>query len=105
MDKLKLSKKIEINGELKTEIEYDLENLTGDAIENTVKSLQKSGYVPAVQEIDTMMQAYLFAEAAGLDYMDIKRLSAKDFLRATGKVRDFFLSDVEDSPQENTSEQ
>ncbi|HHW03413.1 MAG TPA: phage tail assembly protein [Thermoanaerobacterales bacterium] len=105
MPELKLSKPVEIDGEKKDVIIYDLENLQGNAIENAIKSMQKQGYVPTVQELDPILHAHIFAEAAGLDYLDIKKLSAKDYLKAVSAVRDFFLSESEDSPQENTSAQ
>jgi hypothetical protein len=105
LKKIKLSKPIEIDGELKNVIEYDLESLTGNVVENAMKSLQKKGYVPTVQELDPVMHGHIFAEAAGLDYEDIKRLSAKDYLKAVSAVRDFFLEDSEDSQPESISEQ
>jgi hypothetical protein len=105
VSKLKLSKPIDIDGELKSKIDYDLEELTGDAVENAMKSLQKKGYVPTVQELDPLLHGHIFAEAAGLDYEDIKRLSAKDYLKAVSAVRDFFLEDSEDSQPESISEQ
>lgn len=104
MEKLKLSKPVNIDGEEKEVIEYNLEDLKGDVIENSMKNLQKTGYVPTVQELDPILHANIFAEAAGVDYLDVKRFSAKDYMKAVGLVRDFFLSDSEDSQQENTSE-
>lgn len=101
---LKLTKHVEIDGETKNSIEYDLESLRGDAIENAVKAMQKEGYVPTVQELDPVLHAHIFAEAAGIDYLDVKRFSAKDYLKAVSAVRDFFLNDSEDSLPENTSE-
>lgn len=101
MSILKLSKETDINGEKVKEIEYNFEDLRGDAVETAVKALQKEGYVPTVQEVDPLLQTHLFAQAAGLDYTDIKRLSAKDFLKAGGKVRDFFLEESEDLQQKN----
>ncbi|WP_326514784.1 phage tail assembly protein [Clostridium intestinale] len=105
MSILKLGKPVEINGEVVNEITYDLEELSGGAVENAMKALQKKGYVPTVQELDPIMQAHIFAEASGLDYEDIKRLKYKDYMRATGCVRDFFMVDSVDSQQKNTSEQ
>jgi hypothetical protein len=57
-----------------------------------------------VQELDPVLHAHIFAEAAGIDYEDVKRLGAKDYMKAVGLVRDFFLSDSEVSQQENISE-
>lgn len=105
MSVLKLSKPVLIDGEEKKEIPYDFEELNGGVIENAMKSMQKKSYVPTVQELDPVLQAHIFAEAAGIDYEDVKRLKAKDYMKATGLVRDFFLTDSEDSSQENTSEQ
>jgi len=105
MSVLKLVRPIEIDGEKRECIEYDLEELSGNIIESAMKAMQKSGYVPTVQELDPILHAYIFAEAAGIDYEDVKRLKAKDYMKAVTLVRDFFLSDSEDSQQENTSEQ
>lgn len=102
---LKLSKPVDIDGELKKEIEYDFDNLTGESVENAIRSMSKMGYVPSVQEVDTILNCHLFSEAAGIDYLDVKRFSAKDYLKAAGEARNFFLAESEDLPQENTSEQ
>lgn len=105
MAELKLVKPIEIDGVTKSVIEYDLDNLKGDAIENAVKRMQKDGYVPMVQEFDAVLHAHIFAEAAGIDYTDVRRFSAKDYFKAVSAVRDFFLNDSAASPQESTSGQ
>ena len=42
-------------------------------------------------ELDTPFHAQLFAIASGLDYTDIQRLSMKDYVKATGIIRDFFM--------------
>lgn len=103
--KFNLSKPVLIDGEEKKELEYDFEELKGDVIENSIKNLQKSGYIPTVQELDPILHANIFAEACGIDYLDVKRFSAKDYMKAVSLVRDFFLSDSEESSQENSSEQ
>lgn len=99
MSKIQLSKEIEINGEKVNEIEYDLESLTGKNVQDSLKELQKTGYVPTVQELDGVFHSYLFAAASGLDPSDISRLSMKDYIKATGVVRDFFVKDTVDSQQ------
>ncbi|MHC1683684.1 MAG: phage tail assembly protein [Clostridiaceae bacterium] len=104
MNKLKLNKPVDIDGVSKTQIDYDLEDLSGRVIENAMKAMQKDGYVPTVQEVDPILHAHIFAEAAGIDYEDVKRFNVKDFQKAVGIVRDFFLSSSEDSSQENISE-
>lgn len=102
MSVLNLSKVVSVNGEEIKQITYDFEDLKGDSIENAVKSMQKQGYVSTVQELDPILHAHIFAEASGLDYLDIKSLSAKDYLKCVSAVRDFLLTDSEDSQQETT---
>lgn len=102
---LRLTKPAQIDGEEKTKIEYNFDDLKGDAVENSIKELQKKGYVPAVQEVDTLLYVNLFAQAANLDYEDIKRLNAKDFMKAASVTRDFFLEGSVDSQTQNTLEQ
>ncbi|KMT23009.1 hypothetical protein [Clostridium cylindrosporum] len=104
MSVLKLSKVVSINGEEVKEIDYDFDDLKGDSIENAVKAMQKQGYVSTVQELDPILHAHIFAEASGLDYLDIKSLPAKDYLKCVSAVRDFLLTDSEVSQQENISE-
>ncbi|MBV4427183.1 hypothetical protein [Clostridium tyrobutyricum] len=105
MSTLKLSKPAQIDGEEKTEIQYDFDELKGNSVENAIKELQKKGYVPAVQEVDTLLYANLFAQAANLDYEDIKRLNAKDFMKTASVTRDFFLAGSADFQDQNTLEQ
>ncbi|WP_058953160.1 hypothetical protein [Clostridium tyrobutyricum] len=105
MSTLKLFKPAQIDGEEKTEIQYDFDELKGDSVENAIKELQKKGYVPAVQEVDTLLYVNLFAQAANLDYEDIKRFNAKDFMKAASVTRDFFLAGSVDSQVQNTLEQ
>lgn len=102
MSKLVLSKEYELNGAMVKEIEYNLDNLTGDTIENAFKTMQKVGYVPTVQELDAILHAHIFAEAANIDYLDIKRLPMKDYLKATGEVRNFFFADLVASQQQSS---
>lgn len=90
---LKLKKPTEVNGETVSEIPYDLESLTGDDLANAIKMLAKHNIVVQVTEIDTNYHAAIFAIASGLDYVDIKRLGAKDYMKACNTVRDFFLEE------------
>ena len=81
MEVLKLKKPIKIDGEERTEIEYDLESLTGADIQQATREL--SNY-----------HAAIFAKASGLMFEDLNRFSAKDYTKATTLVRDFFLTDM-----------
>jgi len=93
MEKLILKKPVNINGELTEEIEYDLENLTGQDIQQIVRDLNKRSIVIGAVELDVNYHAALFAQAAGLSFDDISNLSVKDYNEATVRVRNFFLAD------------
>lgn len=86
-----LKKPVEINGEMTSEIPYDLESLTGNDISEAIKMLAKYGIVVVMTETDQNYHAAIFAISAGLDFADIQKLSAKDYNKACNIVRDFFL--------------
>lgn len=91
-NRLILSKSIMIDGEEKKYIDYNTDNLTGGSVEKAIQELQKRQMVVITPELDTPFHAQLFAIASGLDYTDIQRLSMKDHVKATGIIRDFFIS-------------
>lgn len=88
---LVLKKPVEINGELTKEIHYDLESLTGNDISDAIKMLAKQNIVVVMSETDQNFHSAIFAIASGLDFADVKNLSAKDFNKACNLVRNFFL--------------
>lgn len=90
---LVLKRPVEINGEMTSEIQYDLESLTGNDISEAIKMLAKNNIVVVMTETDTNYHAAIFAIASGLDLADIKRLGAKDYSKACNIVRDFFLEE------------
>ena len=94
---LKLKKPIEIDGEKKTAIEYDLDDLTGNDIERANNELAKKGVMVGMVETDQRYHAMLFSMAARIMYEDMNRLSAKDYHRATTEVRNFFLESEDTS--------
>ena len=95
MAELKLKKPIKIDGEEKTVIEYDFEELTGNDCQQATKELQKAGIaVIGAVELDTNYHAALFAAASGISFADMSRLSFSDYTKATTLVRDFFLADM-----------
>lgn len=96
MAELKLKKPVMIDGEEKTEIEYDLEALTGNDIQKASIELTNKGIMTTTIELDSNYHAALFAKAAGLMFEDMNRLSAKDYTKATTLVRNFFLADLEE---------
>ena len=92
---LKLKKPLMVDGEEKTEIEYDLEALTGNDVQQASIELTKRGIMATTIELDSNYHAALFAKASGLMFEDMNRLSAKDYANATNEVRNFFLADLE----------
>lgn len=96
MDVLKLKKPVKINGDETTEISYDLESLTGKEVSQATKELQSRGMIIGTVELDTNYHAALFAIAAGISLEDMERFSLSDYTKATTKVRNFFLADLEE---------
>lgn len=96
MAKLTLKKPIMIDGVERTEIEYDLDALTGEDIQQATKEMNKSGSVPTTIELDANYHAAIFAMAAGISFEDVKRFSARDYAKCSSLVRDFFLVDTEE---------
>lgn len=91
MEKLTLTKSAVINGETVTEIEYDLDGLTGADISAAVRSLKAIGEQVGTLELDPDYHAALFAQAAGISMEEVKALPAKDYTKAATTARNFFL--------------
>lgn len=94
MASLKLKKPVMIDGAEKTEIEYDLDALTGEDVQQATKELSKAGIMVTTIELDSNYHAAIFAKASGIAFEDMNRFSAKDYAKATTLVRDFFLADM-----------
>ena len=97
MEVLKLKTPVLIDGKEKTEIEYNLEALTGADVQLATKELQEAGVMVTTLEFDANYHAAIFAKAAGIAYADMSRFSLKDYTKATTKVRNFFLADLEEA--------
>lgn len=97
--KMILTKPLLIDDVELKEIEYDFDNLGVDAVDQAVKTLRKGGHIIGMQETDMDLHALLFAKSSGLDITELKRMSAKDYLRAGRLVRDFFFLDSEDGSE------
>lgn len=97
----KLTKPIKIDGEERTELEYDFDNLTGEDLQNATKDLARNGMTVTVTELDTNYHAAIFAKSADIAFEDMKRLSAKDYSKCTSMVRDFFLADTAEPSQQD----
>lgn len=92
MENLKLTRPVMIDGAAFTNLEYDFDNLEATAVEQAIKSLKRSQHIIMAQETDPLLHAAIFAQAAGIDLTDMQRLSAKDYLEAGRRVRDFSSS-------------
>lgn len=102
METLNLKKPLLINGEEIKKIEYDLDEVTGENLENAFKEVTKSGYIlNGSYELDPVVGAHIFAECAGIDYTDVKRFSLSDYNRAASLVRNFFIEGLGGDQEEN----
>lgn len=90
---LKLKTPIQINGEMTSEISYDLEGLTGEDVQHAIRELTKRNIQVLVAEVDNNYHAMLFSIASGLAFEDLKRLKLKDYTNMCSVVRNFFLSE------------
>jgi len=102
---IKLPANFKIDGTIVKVLNYNLDDLQGDAVENATRALTATGYVVQVADLDTQLHASLFAEAAGVTFEDIKRLPMKTYMKTARITRDFLLNDSEESQKENTSEE
>lgn len=103
METLKLRKPVMIDGEKKTEITYDLDALTGQQLETAVRDVGRAGVQVGAIELDPCYHMAVFAQAAGIAYEDVKRMGARDCREAIAKVRSFFVSDMEEPSEPDTS--
>lgn len=89
----KLTKSVDIDGEKKETLDYDFDNLTGKDINDMFGELAKSKHaMVGPYEMDPVVCAAAFAKAAQIDFMDLTRFSAKDYVRASNLGRNFFIS-------------
>lgn len=92
---LTLKKPVQIDGEEVKEIKYDFDSLTGNDVDAVFKIARKNGYmVTGAYEMDPVLGAYMFAQAAGIDYTDLLRMSASDFNKAGTLGRNFFMQSL-----------
>ena len=103
METLKLRKPVMIDGEKKAELTYDLDALTGQQLETAVRDVGRSGIQVGAIELDPCYHMAGFAQAAGIAYEDVKRMGARDCREAIAKVRSFFVSDMEEPSEPDTS--
>lgn len=103
MEVLKLKTPVKIDGKEVTEISYDLEKLNGNDLEAALMDMKRNAIQVGAIEIDPSYHMAIFAQAAGIAYEDVKRMSAKDCKNAIAVVRAFFIGDSEDSSNDEIS--
>lgn len=90
MPKLILSKPLEYEGKKYAEIEYDFDSLTGEDLLAAEADVNISGQPVPVLDLSKAYQAVTFARAAKIEPAMMRKLSAKDFTRATSLTMLFF---------------
>lgn len=104
METMKLKKPVMIDGEEKKEIVFDLDNLTGQQLEAADRDVGRAGIQVGAIELNPCYHMAVFAQAAGISYEDVKRMGARDCREAIAKVRSFFVSDLEEPSEPDTSD-
>ena len=108
VEKLVLTKPIDINGEKVAELPYNFEDMTARDKAAATKEFKKAGNMVLVQELDSDYHLYIFAAAVRkaeptFEIEDVLRISFKDAVAAEGLVRSFFFITSEDSLPTSTS--
>lgn len=89
---IKLHKPVEHDGKSITEINFDLDSLTGVDLEQVEKEFVAAGHSGLLPDTSKVYQAMVAARACGLPYETIRLLGAKDYSRATLHVLTFLAS-------------
>jgi hypothetical protein len=101
-DVLILKKPVLIDNAEVKKIKYDFESLSGSSIEKVFNEATKSKHVVSSSyELDPIIGARMFAEAAGILYSDVQKLELYDYARAASCARDFFMSSLGGFQEEN----
>jgi hypothetical protein len=108
MEKLILTKPVDINGDKVTELSYNFEDMTARDKAEATKAFKKAGNMVLVQELDSDYHLYIFATSVkkvepSFEIEDVLRISFKDAVKAEALVRGFFFLNSEDSSQTSTS--
>lgn len=98
-----LKKPIKIDGKEFKVINYDLEALTGEDIDQVTILLALDNRHIQFPEIDQTYHAAIFARAAGIDLSDVKRMAGPDYMRVGRIVKNFFFMDAEELSQQISS--
>ncbi len=88
-EKFELTNPIEVDGKEVTEIEYNLNRITGKTIRIAIQQLGRMEVgVPNI-EFSPILHAFLFAFAADLDFHIVEKFNMKDYRRAVEIVSNF----------------
>lgn len=99
---LTLNKPVVINGKEVKEITYDFEELSGNSIEKVFNEATKSKYiVSSSYELDPVIGARMFAEAANIPYEEVQKFELYDYVKAASCARDFFMLGLVGDQEEN----
>ncbi|WP_243156125.1 hypothetical protein [Clostridium sp. C2-6-12] len=99
---IKLGKAINIEGVEITEVQYDFDKLSGNAIEKVFKeAMQDKYFVTSSYELDPIIAARMFAEAANIKYEHVKEFELYDYVKAAACARNFFMLGLGGDQEEN----
>ena len=113
VEKIKLLKPVKINGKEVTELTYDIDAVTADDMVNAEAELNTANMSngktsSALPETSPAYQFYYAARAIiacnpDIDIEDLKRVSAKDFIKIKRIGQDFFTDTAEEEESETPS--
>lgn len=99
---LLLEKPILVDGVEIKEIHYDFDKLNGTSIERVFNEATRSKYiVSSSYELDPIIGARIFAEAADIKYANIKKLALNDYTKAASYARSFFMEGLVGDQEES----
>lgn len=84
-----LTTPIEIDGKEVSEIEYNLNRITGKTIRIAIQQLGRMEVGVLNLEFSPILHAFLFAFAADIDFHIVEKFNAKDYRRAVEIVSNF----------------
>ena len=89
--KIALSKPFNYEGKEYSDLNLDIENMTGEDLEAAERILRATGDTPVVPELSKAYQAILAAKAAQVPKEMIRALPAKDYSKITMAVGNFLM--------------
>lgn len=90
-EKFKLNKPVTFDEKEVTELDLDLDALTGKDLTNIEQEFTAGGNMAAVPETSKTYLMYVGARAAGVPIELVQAMSAKDVSRLTVQVQNFLI--------------